>query len=116
MDEIRIEGIRVFAFHGCLPEESQIGTYFDVNVHLLADLKEAKTTDKLSTTIDYMAVNAIVQEEMGIRSNLIEHVAERIAQRIRSAFPQIESGEVEVVKHAAPMPGEVGHVRVIVEI
>lgn len=116
MDKIRIEGIRVYAFHGCLIEESQIGTYFDVNVHLLADLSEAKNTDKLTKTVDYMAINSIVQDEMAIRSNLIEHVAERIAKRIRASFELIESGEVEVVKHGAPMPGEVGMVRVIVEI
>lgn len=116
MDEIRIEGIKVFAFHGCLPEESRIGTYFDVNVHLVADLADAKASDRLSETIDYMAVNAIVQEEMAVRSNLIEHVAERIAKRLRADFSNIDAGEVEVIKHAAPMPGEVGQVRVIVKI
>ena len=51
MNEIRVTGIRLFAYHGCMDEESRIGTDYDVDVSVWADLSRSAETDKLKDTV-----------------------------------------------------------------
>ena len=115
MGIIRVEDIRCFAYHGCMEEEGVIGTDFSVDVELKTDLSLSAKTDLLADTIDYVAVSRIVQEEMAIRSRLIEHVGQRIINRLMRSFSSLESSKVVVVKHAAPIDGEVKRVSVTLE-
>ena len=115
MGIIRVEDIRCFAYHGCMDEEGVIGTDFSVDVELKTDLSLSAKSDLLADTIDYVAVSRIVQEEMAIRSRLIEHVGQRIINRLMGSFNSLESSKVVVVKHAAPIDGEVKRVSVTLE-
>ena len=115
MGVIRIEDIRCFSYHGCMEEEGVIGTVFSVDVDLVTDLSVSAKSDLLADTIDYVAISKLVQEEMAIRSKLIEHVAQRILNRLMKDFPSIESSKVVVVKHSAPIDGEVKRVCVTLE-
>ncbi|MDG1850458.1 MAG: dihydroneopterin aldolase [Flavobacteriales bacterium] len=114
MGIIRVEDIRCYAFHGCMDEEEIIGTDFTVSVEVQADLSVSAKSDKLSETIDYVSISKIVQDEMAKRSKLIEHVAQRILDRMMLEFPSIEKSKVLVVKHNAPIQGDV--LRVCVEL
>jgi 7,8-dihydroneopterin aldolase/epimerase/oxygenase len=113
---INIRGIRIYAFHGCLPEEAIIGGDYVVNIALKGDFSKAASNDKLEDTIDYVDVYKIVKREMGIRSNLIEPVAKRIAENLKRSFPSVKNLSVEVVKKNPPIGGEVDEVSVVVEI
>jgi dihydroneopterin aldolase len=112
---IRIEDIRCFSYHGCMDEEGVIGAVFSVDIELKTDLSVSAKSDLLADTIDYVAVSKLVQEEMAIKSKLIEHATQRILNRLMKAFPSIESCKVLVVKHAAPIDGEVKRVCVTLE-
>ncbi|MFN8698753.1 MAG: dihydroneopterin aldolase [Flavobacteriales bacterium] len=112
MQRISLHDIRVHAYHGCLEEEAIIGTQYTVKVDLFTDFMQAAEEDDLSKTIDYVRVSEIVHEQMAIRSKLIETVALRIVNALRSEFPSALEGLVTVEKHAAPMPGQVGSVSV----
>lgn len=114
MAKILIEGIKLYAYHGCMEEEGRIGRTFIVDVILDADLKKASTSDKLSDTIDYVAVYEIVKTEMSVRSKLLEHVAKRIYDRLRKQFPQIKSAEVKVTKLDPPINGIVESTSVVI--
>lgn len=98
-----------------MDEEGLIGTNFTVHVELKADLSASAKSDLLTDTIDYVAVSRLVQEEMAQRSKLIEHVAQRILNRLMVEFSQLISSKVEVVKHKPPIQGEVKGVSVILE-
>ena len=105
-------------YHGresFVEEEGVVGTEFSVDVELKADLSVSAKSDLLADTIDYVAVSRLVQEEMAIRSKLIEHVAQRIIKRLMQDFCSVESSKVVVVKHAAPIYGEVKRVSVTLE-
>lgn len=115
MGIIRLNNIRVYAFHGCMDEESRIGSDYLVDLKLDTDFSKAAQTDDLDHTIDYVAANRIVQEEMAIRSKLIEHVAARILQRLQSEFESLLSAEVVVTKINPPMGGQVDCVSVSVQ-
>jgi len=115
MQTINIRGIRLFAYHGCLEEEALIGCDYVVNVQLKGDFLQATKTDELCDTADYIIVYRIVKEEMAIRSNLIEHVAERIITRIKKELTIVKQLTVEVIKRNPPMNGEVDEVSFVIE-
>jgi dihydroneopterin aldolase len=116
MGQISIKNIRVYAFHGCMDEEGLIGGDYLVDIDIAADLRKACDTDNLHDTIDYVDINRIVQEEMGLRSKLIEHVAARILKRLQTKFPNVDDGAVTVTKLSPPMGGHVDSVSITLKI
>lgn len=104
--KIILEDIKIYAYHGVLPEEAIIGNYYLINAELYADLEKASETDDLSDTINYAEINEIIHQEMQIRSKLLEHVIGRIIKRIEVAFPQITSVKIKLTKTVPPMKAE----------
>ena len=113
--KIAVEGIKFYAYHGCLEEEAKIGGNYIVDVYLETDFTRAARTDDLSQTIDYCAVFEIVKKEMAIRSKLIEQVAERIQRNIGKTFTAVTKSKVRVTKLNPPMNGNVERVYVEIE-
>ena len=102
MGLITLEGIRVFAFHGHLPEEKKLGGHFIVNVWIEADTSEVEKTDDLNNTVDYVKIIAIVQEKMAIRSDMIEVPTKRIVDAILP-LNKVRKVTVEVEKVQPPI-------------
>jgi dihydroneopterin aldolase len=111
---INIEGIKLYAYHGCLEEEARIGGNYIVDVHIVTDFTEAAKTDDLTKTIDYCAIYEISKSEMAVRSKLIEEVCQRIFAKIKSNFNTIDSLSVKVTKLVPPMNGDVERVSVVI--
>lgn len=112
---IHVNGIKLYAFHGCLPEEEKIGGHYRVDVMLNTNFSVAAQTDDLKKTIDYVIVNRIVSEEMAIRSKLIEHVGQRIVNRLKSELPSIEKIRLTVTKISPPINGDVDNVAITID-
>lgn len=112
---IEVNGIKLYAFHGCLEEEGKIGGHYTVDVTMKTDFSEAAQSDELSQTIDYVQVNRIVSEEMAIRSKLIEHVGQRIVSRLSAEIRELQAVRVKVVKICPPINGDVQNVAIIIE-
>ena len=113
LQRIDVKGIKLFAYHGCMDEESRIGTDYEVNLSVWADLTKSAQTDKLKDTVDYVALNRIIKEEMAIRAKLLEVVAQRIVDRILNEQQLVQEVEVSVSKLAPPIQGDVERVSVI---
>ncbi|MEW6470199.1 MAG: dihydroneopterin aldolase [Bacteroidota bacterium] len=114
MAKIFVEGIKLYAYHGCMEEEGKIGRSFVVDVVIDTDLSKAALSDKLTDTVDYVKVYEIVKAEMEIRSKLIEHVAKRIHMALLKKYPQIQKAEVKVTKLNPPINGNVESTSVLV--
>jgi dihydroneopterin aldolase len=112
---IAVEGIKLYAYHGCLDEEALIGGHYIVDVYMQTDFTEAAITDDLNKTIDYCAVYEIAKKEMAVRSKLIEQVAMRIHQNIVSNFAMVHKAKVRLTKLNPPMNGNVEKVYVEIE-
>lgn len=112
---IEVNGIKIYAFHGCLPEEEKIGGHYYVDVMLNTDFSQAALSDDLSKTIDYVDVNRIVCEEMAVRSKLIEHVGQRIIDRFKKEIENIHAVRLKVTKICPPINGDVENVAIIIE-
>lgn len=113
--QIEVNGIQLYAFHGCLEEEGRIGGNYIVDIRLTTDFSTAALTDDLSQTVDYVDINRIVTEEMAIRSKLIEHVGQRISQRIYKELVGIDQLRVKITKLCPPINGDVQSVAIIID-
>jgi dihydroneopterin aldolase len=105
MGKIIVKGIKLYAYHGCTDEEQKIGTNYEVDVTIDANLDKASESDNLNDTIDYVIVYVIVKEQMAIKSILIEHVAKRIIDQLLFKLPTIEKVKVRVSKISPPING-----------
>jgi len=104
---IKLKNIKVFAFHGCLKEETKIGSDYRVDLVVIADLKQSSISDKLTDTVDYVLLNAIVKEEMNIPSKLLETVAKRILNRVLAESNLVTKVKVYISKINPPINGDV---------
>jgi dihydroneopterin aldolase len=106
IDEILLEGMRFYAYHGVNPEERALGQRFTVDVTLAVDLRRAGQSDNLADTVSYSAVYKLVRGIVeGEPRDLIEAVAEAIAVEILTNFPTVQSVSVTVRKPEVPMKG-----------
>ena len=112
---IEVNGIKIYAFHGCLDEEGKIGGNYVVDVMLNTDFTLGALHDDLQNTIDYVDVNLIVKEEMSVRSKLIEHVGHRIVRRLKTELNGISALKVKITKITPPINGDVENVAIIIE-
>ncbi|MCG9791936.1 dihydroneopterin aldolase [Flavobacterium algicola] len=112
MGVIKLKNIRTFSFHGCLVEESKIGSDYSVDLKIKTDLTTSCLSDELNDTVDYVLLNKIVVEEMAIRSKLLEHVAQRIIFRTFKELPQVSKVTIGVSKLNPPIGGDVESVTV----
>jgi dihydroneopterin aldolase len=103
MGIIKVNNIKLYAFHGCLDEEAKIGSAYRVDVSVKADLKKSAKTDDLADTVDYVHLNTIVKEEMEIRRDLIEDLAKTILTRIGHQL--LDKNAAIKVKITKPNPG-----------
>lgn len=112
MGIIKVENIRVFAYHGCLKEETKIGSDYRVDLEVKADLKTSAKTDKLSDTVDYVFLNKVIKEEMSTPSHLLETVAKRILKRVFKEDKLVKKATVWVSKLNPPIGGDVERVTI----
>ena len=115
MGTIKLKNIRTFSYHGCLVEESRIGSEYSVNLEIKTDLRKSSTSDQLEDTVDYVFLNQIVKDEMAIRSNLLEHVAHRIIVRVFAEIPEVSRIVLAVSKLNPPIGGDVEAVTIEME-
>lgn len=115
MGTVLLENIRVYAYHGCLPQETKLGSEYLVNIAVKASLSKASFSDSLKDTVDYVHINHIVKEEMAIPSKLLEHVAKRISDRIFKELKTVKVAKVAVSKVNPPINGDVEKVTVVLK-
>jgi 7,8-dihydroneopterin aldolase/epimerase/oxygenase len=115
MNKVSVKGIQCYSYHGCLEEEAKIGNEYIVDIELITDFKQSAMEDDLSKTIDYVIVNRIVEEEMSIRSKLIETVGYRILSRLKRESFELLHTTIEIKKINPPINGNVDYVSITVE-
>lgn len=115
MNSIQVHGIRSYAYHGCLKEETKIGGNYIIDIDVNYNFKQSAVNDDLNKTIDYVEIKEIVISEMNIPSKLIETVAYRILQSIYKKHPSIDKCKVVLKKINPPIDGDINYVSVIVE-
>lgn len=104
MDEIRIDNLEVYAYHGVYPEEKEKGQFFYVNASLFLDARPAGLADDLQLSVNYGEVCHFITAWMKENTcDLIEAVAERIAQNLLLKYDLISAVDIEIRKPHAPV-------------
>ena len=112
---IEIEGMEFYAYHGHFEVEKIAGNRFFVNLKIEANITKAGQTDRLEDTLDYQKAYLAVKEEVAVRSDLLEHVCQRIINRIKAEFPEAIKVTVKVSKMNPPMGGPIQKVSLTME-
>lgn len=103
--QIALQDLRFYAYHGFYPEEQVLGNEFIVHLHCEVDCLLGEEDD-LASTVNYEVLYGIVKEEMGIVRKLLETVAERILTRVKVAYPFVIAIEVRICKINPPFGGD----------
>lgn len=109
---VHLNGVECYAYHGCMSEEALVGTKFITDVTIAFDFTQAAREDNLELTADYVVIANFIHEEMAVRSNLIEQVLMRIVRRIEAHYPQQKGLRVCVKKLNPPAGHQVPEVAV----
>lgn len=102
---IHLEGLEFFAYHGYYKQERQIGNRYGVDVVVEIAVPNEPIEDKLPQTVNYETLYEIVKTEMKVPSKLLEHIADRIANKILEHFPQVLRLTVNISKFNPPIGG-----------
>lgn len=106
MDKVHLKNMAFFAHHGALPEETRLGQKFFLDLVLAVDLQQAGQSDDLKDTVCYNTVfntvESIVKKE---NFQLLEALAEKIAQTLFERFEKIQSVDLTIRKPEAPIAG-----------
>ncbi len=101
--QISLNKIRLYAYHGVLPQENKVGGWYTLTLRVDYPFSEAVSSDDVADTLDYSQLLEIAKREMNIPSRLLEHVAGRIASAVFETFPKTERIELELCKENPPM-------------
>jgi dihydroneopterin aldolase len=113
---IKINNAKFFAYHGDLEHEKVFGNQFEVDIEMHCDLTELNHTDKLSRTVNYLAVYNLVKEIFSREKfNLVETANLKICEAIISNFILVQRVIVKVRKPNAPL-GIIDSVEIINEL
>ncbi len=104
MDQIRIDNLCIFAHHGVFSFETEKGQNFYVNAVLNTDLRKSGLHDDLEESTDYGKICEFISEFMQKNTyQLIEAVAENMAEELLLNFSKIHSLSLEIRKPSAPI-------------
>jgi dihydroneopterin aldolase len=104
-DTIHLRGLEFYAYHGVMPEEQVLGQRFLIDLDISSDLRRAGSSDQVADTVHYGEVYQVIKACVtGERHQLLEHLAQDLAQRILEQF-DCTAVRVEVHKPQAPIPG-----------
>ena len=106
--KVFLKDILLYGYHGIHDLEKKVGTEFSINITMDIDLPE--TNIMLDDTIDYSVVFSLLKEEFLIATPLLENLAIRISERIKSVFPLMNKIQVNIIKYNAPIVGFQGEV------
>lgn len=104
---IRLKDIRVYAYHGVMPQENKVGNIYTVNVSLDLNDCAAAMTDDLSLTVNYAEVVGLIKAEMAKPAKLLEALAYRIAKSVIDNYSLVDSVELSIEKDNPPVSADI---------
>jgi dihydroneopterin aldolase len=110
--KVRIDGLKVYAYHGVLQSEKDYGQDFYIDVHL--DI-EAGSDDRIDSTVSYATVaDEVVKVATGSKFDLIETLASEVSRAVLALDPRVLRATITIHKPSAPIGHEVRDVSVTI--
>ncbi|MDP4265661.1 MAG: dihydroneopterin aldolase [Bacteroidota bacterium] len=99
---ISLNNVRFRAYHGLHPEERQKGNDFVVNMQVNY-VPQNGTILSIDDTVDYAVLFEIINATMQKPVDLLETLAQTIANNVQQQFPQVRGITVAVEKLNPPI-------------
>ena len=112
---VKVENLKIYAFHGCMEEEKVIGSDYVVDICAVCSVGKKAFGDEIKGTVDYVDLARIAKREMSIRSKLLEAVVNRIISSCFNEISVLEQISVTVSKINPPINADVASVSVSME-
>ncbi len=113
MDQIIVEDLQIYAYHGVYQQENEKGQNFYVSVILDTDTRAAGMADELGLSTNYGVVCRFLHTFLSEHTyKLIETAAERASEALLLQFPHVRQVTMEVKKPEAPITVPFGSVSV----
>jgi len=110
--KVKIDGLKIFAYHGVLQSEKDYGQDFYIDVHL--DV-EAGSEDRIDSTVSYATVaDEVVRVATATKFDLIETLATEVSRAVLALDPRVLRTTITVHKPSAPIGHEMRDVSVTV--
>ncbi len=115
MGKISLEGIEIFAHHGYYDEERKKGNTFIIDITLTTDFQKAADKDLIEGTVNYEHVYDLIEKEMGNPAKLLEHLAQRIVNKVMEGFSNVTAIELSISKLNPPLSGKCKKAKVTIQ-
>ena len=103
-DCITVKNLKVFAYHGVLPEEKRNGQYFYLDIELYGDFIMACLLDNLDDAVNYDEVCSCAYRAMTENTfDLIERATQVVCDSILNRFDRVREVQVTLKKPHAPV-------------
>ena len=112
---VKVENLKIYAFHGCMEEEKVIGSDYIVNICAICSVGEKAFDDEIGGTVNYVDLARIAKREMSVRSKLLEVVVNRIINCCFNEISVLEQISVTVSKLNPPINADVDSVSVSID-
>lgn len=113
--KIDIRGLRLFAYHGVLPEENKLGQEFKIDLLINVIRTAPPDDDNLKSVLSYWNVIQLIKDHfIGKTFKLLETAAQSILDELKR-YPQIQYARISLKKLTPPIPVAVDYVGVILE-
>ena len=104
MDSIKIKDLEVYANHGVLSEENNLGQKFYISAELFLNFDKAIEKDDINFSVNYSDVCNIITKYMQENTfNLIESAANNLIFEIMDIYPIVDGIIIELKKPWAPI-------------
>ncbi len=116
MDKIIVKNLNIFAYHGVNPEEKENGQNFVFDITAFLDLSAPCVTDDVNDTVSYAKIiKSVIRIAINEKNDLLEHVAQRVADGLFKDFPKIQRLIITLKKPEAPIKADFDYVAVEIE-
>ena len=112
---VKVENLKIYAFHGCMEEEKVIGSDYVVNICAICSIGKKAFMDEIGGTVDYVDLAKIAKREMSVRSKLLEAVVNRIISSCFNEISVLDQISVCVSKLNPPINADVDSVSVTID-
>ncbi len=103
---IRLNEMVFYGYHGVQDEERKLGQRFVVTVEMHTYTGRDAHVHHLTETVDYTKVYADIRELMESHQfHLLEHCADKVADKLLADFPLVEQIRVCIQKPSVPIQG-----------
>ncbi len=115
MAKIILENMEFYANHGVLQHEAELGNTFVVSLIMEVDTTRAGASDLIDDTVNYQLIYNAIRKQMEIPSRLLEHIGQRIVDKLMNKFPRIQQLSLRLSKLNPPLGGKVERVTIELE-